>query len=199
MTTRNTTYTRLGVGGQSIVKLTASATLGGGETTVRTDTTAAAITVTLPDVKDAEGQTYSIIMETAGNNTTVADAAATTIATLTTVEESVLVRSDGLVWTKVVGNQDFTTSQAFTASGTALVNSSTITVDSTAGAVAVTMPPEASCAGKIYQFEFTVDGGDLTVLNDAAALQATLIGVDGYLTLYCDGKTWIQLLFDTGT
>ena len=68
--------------------------------------------------------------------------------------------------------------------------------DTTAGAMAVTLPPVAAAKGKIYSIMLDTDGGDLTIqdIDDSVSwsdLTCDDAG-DGFL-LYSDGQIWWQL------
>lgn len=70
-----------------------------------------------------------------------------------------------------------------------------VLLDSTAGAMSITMPRAEDCAGRKYGLTLTVDGGDVTVVFPAAAGQdpadAVLTAVDDYVELYSSGERWM--------
>ena len=74
--------------------------------------------------------------------------------------------------------------------------------DSSAGAMLTTLPPVAEAKGKIYNFLFTVDGGDWTIddYGDTHASFAilTLTAVGDHVSLTSDGTMW-HVLHDTTT
>jgi hypothetical protein len=69
-------------------------------------------------------------------------------------------------------------------------------VDSTAGAMALTLPPVAECAGLFFFFYLDTDGGDLTIVDagdDQKFVTMTLADVDDRAILISDGIYWHAL------
>ena len=82
-------------------KKTADATLKLYETQVRADSTAGAMTITLPPVSEAAGLMFSIILETDGGNLTIQDQDDSYNWSDLTCDDALdgfLLYSDGFIW-----------------------------------------------------------------------------------------------------
>lgn len=81
-----------------------------------------------------------------------------------------------------------------TAAATLTILEQVVSCDSTAGAMAITLPPVSEAKGKIFSITLAVDGGDVTIQDQDDSLffdgDYTLDDVgDGY-ALYSDGRSW---------
>ena len=80
-----------------------------------------------------------------------------------------------------------------TAAATLAVYETRINANTTAGAMAITLPPVAMAAGNFYSIILGTDGGDLTIQDQDDSYNWDDLtcddALDGYL-LYSDGFNW---------
>ena len=85
---------------------------------------------------------------------------------------------------------------AKTASATLTLDENRVEVDSTAGAMTITLPPVAEAKGLEFAIILVTDGGDLTIQDQDDSYNWSDLtcddALDGFL-LKSDGKTWWQL------
>ena len=83
--------------------------------------------------------------------------------------------------------------EAVTAAHTLAVYEQVALVDSTLGAITLTLPPVGEAKGKFYSILFQTDNGDLTVQDQDDAYDWTDLTVNDAgecLLLYSDGLKW---------
>ena len=90
-----------------VVFITSATTLGINDQTVRLDSSGGAFALTLPNVSEARGMFYSILIRTAGNAVTVQDQDESedwTNLTMDLADEKVVLYSDGMAWQPLASN-----------------------------------------------------------------------------------------------
>jgi hypothetical protein len=85
---------------------------------------------------------------------------------------------------------------AKTAAATLELNENMVRADTTAGAMAITLPPVAEAAGKIFTVKLVTDGGDLTLQDQDDSenfSDFTLNDANERVTLYSTGTDWVTI------